>query len=88
MTKKRTTRHYEIVYYDGSNVPPAYYLIGEAEGKSPKQVLQRNLKRLIGEARDLLDLSPEYFPDEDIQGSLCAIRSDGLVFAWNVESGK
>jgi len=88
MTKKRTTQHYEIVYYDGSNLPPAYYLIDEAEGESPKQVLRRNLKRLIAEARDSLGLSPEYFPDEDIQGSLCAIRSDGLVFAGNVEPGK
>jgi hypothetical protein len=79
---------YEIVYYDGSADPPVYYLIGEVEGESPEQALRSNLQNLATEVRHLLFLELEYYPDKRIYRSLFAIRSDGLVPAWNLESDK
>ena len=84
MTKKKATQLYEAVYYDGWITPPAYYLIGEAEGESPEQALQMNLRRLTAEVRDMLSLSPDDFSDEKVQETLYVIRSDGLVSTRNL----
>jgi hypothetical protein len=79
---------YEVVYYDGSVDPPAYYLIGEIEGESPEQALRSNLQSLTAVVRDLLLLEPEYYPDKKIHWSLFAIRSNGLVPTWTLEPDK
>jgi len=76
---RRSTHLYEVVYYDDSNMPPAYYLIGGAEGESLDRALQLNLHRLIAPARELLRLQPEDLADEKIQRALYVIRSDDLV---------
>ncbi len=79
MTKKKTAQFYEAVYYNGWDTPPAYYLIGGAEGESPEQALRLNLRRLTTEVRDMLSLSPDDLSDEKIQETLYVIRGDGLV---------
>jgi hypothetical protein len=72
---------YEIVYYDGWSMPPAYYLIGEAEGETPELALRQHLAHLIGEVRNALHLPPDLVSDAKIQETLYAVRNDGLVSA-------
>jgi hypothetical protein len=80
----KTTQLFEVVYYDGWSTPPAYYLVGGAEGESPQQALRLNLQRLTAETRGILNLSPDDISDEKIQETLYAIRSDGLVPVRNM----
>jgi hypothetical protein len=47
---------YEAVFYNGWIEPPAYYLLGEAEGDSVEDAFANSLNRLTDETRRLFGL--------------------------------
>ena len=74
---------YEVLFYNGWQDAPAYYLIGGIEGPSPKAALRKNLESVVQEVRAEFSLGDEVEKD-DICRSLYAMRSDALVPAWKV----
>ena len=76
-------RVYEVVFYNGWQELPAYYLVGSVEGRRPKEALAKQLSEVIANVRKELDLDPEV-DDYHIYGSLYVLRSDALVCAARV----
>ena len=74
---------YEALFYNGWIEPPAYYLLGDAEGDSINEALANNLERLTGEARRLFGLNSTDVDAERIQESLYLLQPDSLVCARN-----
>ncbi len=75
---------YQVFYYDGEGDHPTYHFIQDIEGASPEDALRRNLQNAIGKTRELLDLSPQYFSDDDIQFGLCVLKDDSMISACQV----
>ncbi len=75
---------YEALYYDGWDMPPAYYLVGEVEGDTPEQALAANLERITQQIREQLNLSDEV-SDEDIQETIYVLRENGLLSVQDLE---
>ncbi len=71
---------YEVLFYDGSQPQPAYYLIGGVKGRSPTEAMRRNLPALTELARAQLKLGADY-PARKIHESLYVLRDGGLVSA-------
>lgn len=71
------TKGYEALFYNGWADPPAYYLLGEVEGRSPKDALRRSLPRLVSEVRGMV-FDPS-LTEERICETLYVLRSNGLV---------
>jgi hypothetical protein len=78
-------RLYEVLFYNGWQDPPAYYLLAGVEGRSPKEALQRNLPTVIQEIRQEFSLDDDV-DDRHICESLYALRSNGLVPARSILS--
>lgn len=76
-------RLYEVLFYNGWQDVPAYYLIGGVEGRTPKEALKRNLPRVIREVRDSFGLD-EDIGDASICETLYALKSHALVPARDV----
>ena len=76
-------RLYEVLFYNGWQDAPAYYLLDGIEGRTPKAALKRHLPKVIREVRELFSLGPEV-EDERICETLYALKSDALVPAWRV----
>ena len=73
-------RFYEVLFYNGWQHVPAYYMVGGVEGRTPKEALSRHLSRVLSEVREQFSLGPDV-EDDDICESLYALKSDGLVSA-------
>jgi hypothetical protein len=71
---------YEVLFYDGYQEPPAYWLIDGVEGETPEQALAANLVAVTAKARKALHLGPDC-EDEWIQKSLYVLRPGGLAAA-------
>ena len=69
---------YEVLFYCGDGLFPAYYLIGQIEGDTAEDALRINLARVTQKARLELGIIPDV-TDEKIQGSLYLLRENGLV---------
>ena len=78
-------RLYEVLFYNGWQDPPAYYLLAGIEGRSPKEALRRNLPRVIQEIRQEFSLEDDV-DERYICESLYALRSDALVPARTILS--
>lgn len=74
---------YEVLFYNGWQDAPAYYLLRGVEGRSPKLALKRHLAEVIQEIRDGFALDGDV-SDEAICESLYALKLDGLVSAREV----
>ncbi len=76
------TKHsqmYQVFYYDGESGHPAYHFIQDMQGMSLEDALRQSLQSAIGETREVLDLSPQYFSDDDVQFGLCVLKDDSMV---------
>lgn len=71
-------RLYEVLFYNGWQDVPAYYLVDSVEGRRPKEALTRQLGGVIATVRKEFGLSAEV-ADHKICESLYVLRSDGLV---------
>ena len=76
-------RLYEVLFYNGWQDAPAYYLLDGIEGRTPKAALKKHLPKVIQEVRDLFSLGPE-IDDDWICKTLYALKSDALVPARDV----
>lgn len=76
-------RLYEVLFYNGWQDAPAYYLLDGIEGRTPKEALKRHLPEEIEEVRKLFSLDDD-IEDERICETLYALKSDGLVPARRV----
>lgn len=74
---------YEVLFYNGWQDQPAYYLLGGIEGRSPKEALKKNLPAVIADVRESFGLGGDV-PEDSICDSLYAMRSDALVAAREV----
>jgi len=77
---------YEVLYFDGDAIIPAYYLIGGVEGNSPEKALANNLVRVIQEVRKVFDLPADSITDAKIQETIYVARPDGLIPARRLVS--
>lgn len=75
---------YEVLFFDGGGVMPAYYLVASAEGVTPFEALEKSLPKVIAEIRHLFCLGDE-IADEELQKSIYLLKDDGLVSANNLE---
>jgi len=73
---------FEVLFYVGDYDPPAYFLVGEAEGETPEEALRANLPQLITTVREMFDLE-EDIPDWKIGETLNLLHPNGLVPARN-----
>jgi hypothetical protein len=80
-------RLYEVLFYNGWQDVPAYYLVDSVEGRRPKEALARQLGRVIATVRTEFGLDAEVV-DRKICESLYVLRSDGLVRASTVSSAR
>ncbi len=74
---------YEVLFYNGWQDAPAYYLLDGIEGRTPGEALKRHLPQVIQQVRELFGLGPEV-EDDRICETLYALKSDALVPAWKV----
>ena len=76
-------RVYEVLFYNGWQDVPAYYLVGSVEGRRPREALARQLAKVVADLRREFHLGPE-IDDYYICESLYVLRSDALVSAAEV----
>jgi hypothetical protein len=75
---------YEVLYFDGDGMVPAYYLISEVEGDTPEKALVNNLERVTREVREVFGLFTNDIPDVKIWEAIYVVRADGLMPARQV----
>ena len=71
---------YEVLFYCGEEMPPAYYLIGGIEGEKAEDALRDQLGKVVKLVRQIFGLGDE-FPDRKIYDDLYVLSEDGLVSA-------
>ena len=76
-------RLYEVLFYNGWQDVPAYYLVSSIEGRRPKEALRRHIERVIQDVRDQFGLGDEV-EDYWICDSLYALRDKALLSASEV----
>ena len=76
-------RIYEVLFYNGWQDDPAYYLVDSVEGQGPKQALARQLPRVIRTVREQFLIPPDV-DDHSVCESLYVLRSNGLLAAREV----
>lgn len=76
-------RLYEVLFYNGWQDAPAYYLLDGIEGRTPKVALKRHLPKVIQQVRELFSLGSD-IEDERICETLYALKSNALVPAWRI----
>ncbi len=75
---------FEVLFYDGYQQPPVYYLIDGITGETPKQALADNLDAVTEKVRAVLRLDSDC-SDHFIRKSLFVLRPGGLVSAARLE---
>ena len=76
---------YEVLFYNGWEPVPTYYMIGAIEGDSPVNALAANIARITRRVRILLRLREAEVPSRAIQQALYVLRENGLVSLRDVE---
>jgi len=71
---------YEILFYNGEQMPPCYYLIDGIHGNNLEDVLREKLGEVVERVREILFLGDD-FPERKICDGLYVLREDGLVSA-------
>ncbi|MFQ5791814.1 MAG: hypothetical protein ACE5JI_15180 [Acidobacteriota bacterium] len=71
-------RMYEVLFYNGWQDVPAYYLVDSVEGRSPKEALTKHLPKVIGSVREQFSLG-SHIDDDYICESLYVLRNNALV---------
>jgi len=73
-------RLYEVLFYSGEEMPPAYYLIDGVEGEKEEDALRDHMEEIVKQVRKIFVLGDE-FPDRKIYEGLYVLKEDGLVSA-------
>ncbi len=68
---------FEVLFYDGYQQPPVYYLIDGITGETPKQALADNLDAVTEMVHEVLHLDSNC-TDHFIHQSLLVLRPGGL----------
>jgi len=71
---------YEVLFYSGEEMPPAYYLIDGVEGEKAEDALRDHLEEIVKKIRQIFVLEDD-FPDRRIYDGLYIMREDGLFSA-------
>jgi len=71
---------YEVLFYSGEEMPPAYYLIDGIEGETIEDALHERVGEVVKRIREIFCLGDE-FPDRKIYDGLYVLRENGLVSA-------
>jgi len=71
---------YEVLFYSGEEMPPAYYLIDGIEGETAEDALREQLGEVVKKVREIFGLGDD-FPIRKIYDGLYVLRGDGLVSA-------
>lgn len=74
---------YEVLFYNGWQDVPAYFMVDSVEGRTPKEALRSHLPRVIGSVRGQFSLGPD-IDDDYICESLYVLKSNALVCASQV----
>jgi hypothetical protein len=69
---------YEILFYDGEQMPPCYYLIDGIYGDTPEDILKEKIGEVVKRVREILCLGDD-FPVRKICDGLYLLRENGLV---------
>jgi hypothetical protein len=75
---------YEVLFFDGWGMTPAYYLLDGVEGDTPEQALAANLEQITQQVRRCFDLRENGLSDEQIRETIYVLRENGLVSAKDV----
>lgn len=71
---------HEILFYDGEQFPPAYYLIDGIQVNDPEDAFARHLPYIVNRVREMLGFGSE-ISDRKIHDALYILREGGLVSA-------
>lgn len=71
---------HEILFYNGEQFPPAYYLIDGIEANNPEDAFAHQLPYMLKRVREMLGFGSE-ISDRKIQDALYILRKGGLVSA-------
>ena len=74
---------YEVLFYSGEEMPPAYYLIDGVEGDKAEDALRDHLVEIVQQVRQIFGLGND-FPDRKIYDGLYVLRENGLVSARGI----
>jgi len=71
---------YEVVFYRGDGIFPAYYLIDEMESESMdmEKELRDKLANITHRVREMFDIE-DGIPDRKIHEALYVLHEDGLI---------
>jgi hypothetical protein len=76
---------HEILFYDGEQSPPAYYLIDGIEAVNPKDAFAHRSPDIVNRVREVLNFGSE-ISDEKILDALYILKKGGLVSASAAKS--
>jgi len=76
---------YEVLFYRGDGIFPAYYLIDQIEGKNAniKKELRNKLASIIHRVRKMFDIGDD-IPDWKVYKTLYVLKEDGLISMKNL----
>ena len=69
---------YEVLFYCGEGMIPAYYLIDGIEGETIEDALRDKLAIITRLVREMFHLEKD-FPDRKIYDALFVLKEDGLT---------
>ncbi len=71
---------HEILFYNGEQFPPAYFLIDGIQANNPEDAFAQHLPYIVNRVREILGFGSE-ISDRKIQDGLYILREGGLVSA-------
>ena len=74
---------YEVVFYSGDALFPAYYLIEEIECENMEEVLKNKLSHITQRVRKMFHIGDDT-PDRRIYEALYVLQEDGLTAVKNM----
>ena len=74
---------YEVVFYRGDALFPAYYLIDEIECENRQEELKNKLARIMQRVRRMFNIGDD-IPDFKIYEALYVLQEDGLISAKTI----
>lgn len=83
MEVKEMTELYEVLYYNGDGMFPAYYLIDGIESETIKKELKDKQASITQRVREMFHLGND-FPDRKIYEALFVLKEDGLISIKNI----
>jgi len=74
---------YEVVFYEGDALFPAYYLIDQIECENMEEELKDKLARSTQRVRKMLNIGDD-IPNWKINEALYVLQEDGLIAVKNI----